>query len=73
MQKSNAQVYTETCDYCGAVYDVHVSELEGCNQSEEYYCPECGKEYKRRSSNSPHVHLKSPRTDGKTDKYENKS
>jgi len=71
MQKTSVQTYMETCNYCGAVYEVHVAELEGHNQGEEYYCPECGKENKRLACNTPHVFLKSPRTDGKTDKFQN--
>lgn len=61
-QKDN---FDQTC-HCGAVFEVNVPGQVGHEESEEYYCPECGCEYKTRASNSPRVTLKSKRTDGKT-------
>ena len=67
-EKSN---HEQTCDYCGCVFQVVAPGQKGHEEPEEYYCPECNKEYKTRASNSPTVTLIKPRTDGKTDKYQN--
>lgn len=56
--------FDQTCS-CGAVFNVSVPGQEGCEEPEEYYCPECRREYKTRASNTPTVRLISPRTDGK--------
>lgn len=61
----------ETCDYCGATYTVFVPEQKGHMDSEEYFCPECGKGYSCWASNTPRVDLLTKRTDGKTDRYDN--
>ena len=61
----------QTCDYCGCVFQVIALGQKGHEESEEYYCPECNKEYKTRASNSPRVSLIKPRTDGKNNKYKN--
>jgi hypothetical protein len=42
---------------------------KGHEESEEYYCPECRKEYRMRASNSPRVTLIKPRTDGRIDRH----
>jgi len=55
----------QTCDICGAVFNIDAPLLAGHHESEEYYCPECDREYKIRASSSPTVRLISPRTDGK--------
>ncbi|SHL55613.1 hypothetical protein [Fibrobacter sp. UWH4] len=60
--------FEQTCDNCGAVFRVTVPGQKGHEESEEYYCPECGKEYHVRASNSPSVILIAGRTDGKTNK-----
>ena len=59
----------QTCDYCGAVFEVVVPGQLGHNEREEYRCPECNKKYQCRGSNSPDVSLKCPRTDGRTDRF----
>jgi len=61
----------KTCDYCGCVFRMQSAKQDGHNEPEEYYCPECFKEYRIRACNSPKVTLISPRTDGKTDRYNN--
>jgi len=63
--------FEKTCDYCGCVFQVIVPGQKGHEEPEEYYCPECNKEYKYRASNSPTVTLIKPRTDGRTDKHQN--
>ncbi len=55
----------QTCDTCGAVFRVDVPRQAGHEESEEYYCPECNREYRVRASNSPTVTLITPRTDKK--------
>lgn len=57
--------FEQTCDDCGAKFRVVVPGQKGHEESEEYYCPECGKEYRVRASNTPSVTLISKRTDGK--------
>lgn len=59
--------YIQTCDHCGCVFRVESQKQDGHNEPEEYYCPECWKEYKIRACLSPRVTLISGRTDGKTD------
>ncbi len=61
----------EQCNNCGATYEVYVPAQAGHMESEEYFCPECNKGYSTRASNSPRVTLIKPRTDGKTDLYDN--
>jgi hypothetical protein len=61
--------FDQTCDYCGAVFEVVVPGQKGHEEREEYFCPECRKEYGRRASNSPTVTLKSGRTDGRSNLY----
>jgi len=56
--------FEQTCDCCGAVFRVVVPGQSGHEEPEEYYCPECHKEFKCRASNSPTVSLISKRTDG---------
>lgn len=59
--------FEQTCDSCGATFKVIVPSQKELNEPEEYYCPECHKEFKCRASNSPRVSLVSKRTDGLTD------
>jgi len=61
----------ETCSYCGCVFRVVSYKQDGHNDSEEYYCPECHKEFGIWASSSPEVTLISRRTDGRTDSYKN--
>lgn len=62
----------ETCRVCGATYQVYVPEQKGHMEREEYYCPECGAEYRVWASNSPTVTFLTPRTDGKESKHKSK-
>ena len=56
------------CNYCGAVFEVHIQTQAGHNEMEEYFCPECDNVYRTRASLTPLVTLITKRTDGKTDK-----
>jgi Zn finger protein HypA/HybF involved in hydrogenase expression len=58
--------FQENCDCCGAVFRVVIPGQKGQEESEEYCCPECHKDFKCRASNSPSVSLVSKRTDGLT-------
>jgi predicted RNA-binding Zn-ribbon protein involved in translation (DUF1610 family) len=58
-----------TCDYCGAVIATIITKQTAHNEREEYYCPECKKEYSAKASMPIRVQLVSPRTDGRTDRY----
>lgn len=61
--------YQETCDYCGCIFEVETQKQDGHNEHEEYFCPECGKEYGEWACITPRVTLISRRTDGRTCKY----
>ena len=65
------KTWQQTCDYCGCVFEVSNQLQDGHNESEEYYCPECQKEYRVRACITPTVTLVSERTDGKLDRYNN--
>lgn len=67
----NDKDWEQTCDYCGCVFRMQSQLQDGHNESEEYYCPECRKEYRIRACITPTVTLISGRTDGKTDLYDN--
>lgn len=59
--------FNQTCDFCGAVFHVETQLQDGHNESEEYYCPECMKEYRIRACITPTVRLVSSRTDNRND------
>jgi hypothetical protein len=61
----------ESCDNCGCTFRVVVEKQDGHNESEEYYCPDCRKEFRTRASNSPRVTKISNRTDGRNTAYSN--
>ena len=51
------------CSNCGAKFEVITTKLEGHNEKEDYFCPECSEPYKVRASVTPIVNLISKRTD----------
>lgn len=55
--------FDKTCEVCGSVFHVSVPGQKGHEESEEYYCPVCNKEYRIRASNTPTVTLISKGTD----------
>ena len=60
------------CDYCGCVFRLQTELQDGHNEKEEYYCPECDKEFKIRARITPTVTLISKRTDGRTGRCKSK-
>lgn len=63
---------THNCDNCGAELEVNFVKQTAHNEKEEYYCPECNKEfYARASLPIRDVRVIKGRTDGKTDRYVN--
>jgi hypothetical protein len=61
------RIFERSCAYCGARF--RVLAMPGDFQ-EDYDCPECGKRYEIESYGEPEVTLLKPRTDGKTDRYQ---
>jgi uncharacterized protein YbaR (Trm112 family) len=71
---STADGHSHSCDYCGAEIEVTYTKQAGHNEREEYYCPECDKQFFVRASLPimlQNVRLKSARIDGKNDRYQN--
>lgn len=62
-----------TCDYCGAKMELTYQKQTGHNEREEFFCPQCHKEFHVRASLPPNVKLLAPRTDGRNDRYPNNS
>ncbi|UXY16203.1 hypothetical protein N8I74_04055 [Chitiniphilus purpureus] len=61
----------QTCNHCGARMRAMDTQQAGHNENEAYYCPACNKRFKVYAAFTPTVTLLSPRTDGKTDQYQN--
>ena len=62
--------FDKTCSYCGARVQVFVSREAGSDESQDYACPECNKQYTTHAALEPVVSLLAPRSDGKTDQYQ---
>ena len=67
----NGGTKKETCNYCGCEFEVSIQLQDGHNEAEEYYCPNCKKEFHVRACISPEVRKLKNRTDGKTNNYDN--
>jgi len=68
--QGHLSVFEKTCAYCGARFRVLATHLPDDPHREEYACPECGKTYEAEAASEPEVQLLGPRTDGKTDRYQ---
>lgn len=68
---AHADSHDQTCTYCGAEFHVRITKQSAHNEQEDYSCPECGKQYDARASMPIRTVLISPRTDGRTDRYQN--
>ena len=65
--------FEHDCENCGAELSIQITRQKGHNESEEYNCPECDKEYNHRASMPiRNVKVLKSRTDGKTDKFSNR-
>jgi hypothetical protein len=62
--------FIHSCVFCGARFEVFVSRQHGANENEDYFCPECSKGYTVRAALPPLVQLVTPRSDGKSDRYQ---
>jgi DNA-directed RNA polymerase subunit RPC12/RpoP len=63
-------IFEKSCGYCGARFRVLAAQQADANRPEEYACPECGKEYALQAVDEPEVRLLRPRSDGKSDRYQ---
>ena len=61
--------FLQSCAYCGARSEITLPR-EPAATLQVYQCPECGKESEARSALPPLVRLVAPRTDGKSDAYQ---
>jgi hypothetical protein len=66
----NLTIFEKACGYCGARFRVLAAQQPDGNQPEEYACPECGKGYALQAMGEPEVRLLHPRSDGKSDRYQ---
>lgn len=48
--------HIEECSNCGCKFRVKIYKQAGHNDTEEYYCPNCRKEFKVRACNTPEVY-----------------
>lgn len=60
----------QTCDYCGAVFEVLLARLPDADVQEDYHCPECDKRFTVIAALQPLVRLRRKRRDGKSDRYQ---
>lgn len=63
-------IFEKSCAYCGARFRVLAAHAPLADHSEDYNCPECGKQYETEASVEPYVWLLKPRDDGKRDRYQ---
>jgi len=68
--EGNLSVFEKSCSYCGARLRVLATHLPDDPRREAYACPECGKSYEAEAAGEPQVQLLHPRTDGKSDRYQ---
>jgi len=68
--QGDLSVFEKTCAYCGARFRVLATHLADDPHRESYDCPECGKTYEVEAAGEPQVQLLRPRSDGKSDRYQ---
>lgn len=69
--RNDVRQFEVACAYCGARFAVTVPRDGGETAVlRDYHCPECGKASEVRSLLPPLVRLLVPRTDGKSDAYQ---
>jgi hypothetical protein len=67
---SSFSVFEKACTYCGARFRVLADAGADFPHREEIACPECGKAYAVEAASEPEVQLLRPRSDGKSDRYQ---
>jgi len=65
--------FLHTCGFCGCVFRVEITWPtnyfhKGNQDTQAYYCPECERSSRIKTSTEPLVFLVSKRTDGRTSK-----
>lgn len=68
--QGDLSVFEKSCAYCGARFRVLATHVRDDPHLEDYACPECGKSYELEASGEPQVQLLRPRSDGKSDRYQ---
>ena len=68
--QGNLSIFERSCAYCGARFRVLATLDPDHPRREAYACPECGKTYETEAAGEPQVQLLRPRSDGKTDRYQ---
>jgi predicted RNA-binding Zn-ribbon protein involved in translation (DUF1610 family) len=63
-------IFEKTCVYCGARLSVVATRVPQDRSPWPFACPECGKQYRLQGGEDPEVRLLHPRSDGKTDRYQ---
>ena len=58
------------CDYCGSTLEITAAEVAGEARMHPYVCPQCSKTHGIMCAGHPHVRVLKPRTDGKTNSYQ---
>ena len=62
--------FVQACNFCGARFEVFLSRQPGNDEDEDYHCPECDKRFTTPAALPPAVKPRAPRTDGKSDRYQ---
>ncbi|HUR89644.1 MAG TPA: hypothetical protein VMZ74_11200 [Ramlibacter sp.] len=70
MAQTELLLMEKVCDYCGAKLEISSVARHGDPHPYHYACGQCGKGYEISSFAPPHVRVLAPRTDGKSDSYQ---
>ena len=71
MVQTELQCVETSCAYCGAKLEISAVVLPGGEPGPHaYMCPQCGRPDEIMAIGNLHIRVLSPRTDGKTDRYQ---
>jgi hypothetical protein len=70
MSQPELLTFEKACDFCGARLEVSSVARQAEPHPYHFACPQCGKGYDISSFAPPHVRVLAPRSDGRTDGYE---